>query len=128
MPRRTAAPLPPMPRPTHRYPPPAAARPAWTDALEAYIEDNLARRITLDDLGAWIQRSASFVSQHFPRYFGASPRRHVLLRRMERAKTLLQQGALVREAARQMGCYDAFHFSKVFRAHWGEPPSRFGPQ
>jgi AraC-like DNA-binding protein len=99
----------------------------WAEALTSYIETHLGEKITLEKLAEHIGRSASFVSHHFPGEFGQSPARYVLRRRMEEARIMLQSGRTVRETARRLGFYDAFHFSRTFKAFWGTPPKSWKP-
>jgi AraC-like DNA-binding protein len=95
---------------------------SWAEELERYISDHLGERITVRDLARAIRRSPSFVSHNFPGEFGASPASYVLRRRMERARELLREGHYVYRVAEMLGFYDAFHFSKSFKACYGVPP------
>lgn len=97
----------------------------WAETLEDYIEKNLPTKIGLQDLGKAIGKSTTFISHHFPSEFGQSPRQYILRRRMEEAKTMIQNGASVQEAAERLGFYDPFHFSKAFKKHWNCPPSGY---
>lgn len=99
----------------------------WVEALSSYVETHLAEKITLEKLAEHVGRSASFVSHHFPAEFGQSPRQYVLRRRMEEARTMLESGRTVRETARRLGFYDAFHFSRTFKSFWGAPPRDYRP-
>jgi len=95
---------------------------SWAEELERYISDHLAERITVRDLARVIRRSASFVSHHFPAEFGTSPANYVLRKRMELARSLLGEGDYVYRVAEKLGFYDAFHFSKSFKAYYGVSP------
>jgi AraC-like DNA-binding protein len=95
---------------------------SWAEELERYIAAHLDERITVRDLARAIRRSPSFVSHHFPEEFGASPANYVLRRRMEVARGLLSEGAYVYRVAEKLGFYDAFHFSKSFKAYYGFSP------
>lgn len=97
----------------------------WAETLQRYIEEHLAERITLDDLGRLIGRSASFVAHHFASEFGKTPRQYILERKMEYARQLLEEGLQVQQTAERLGFYDAFHFSRQFRRYWKCPPSAF---
>lgn len=97
----------------------------WAETLESFIERNLPQPVGLKDLGKAIGKSATFVARHFPDEFGQPPRQYILRRKMEEAKFMLQNGALVREAAERLGFFDAFHFSKAFKRYWKQSPSVF---
>jgi AraC-like DNA-binding protein len=97
----------------------------WADRLDASIEANLHRPPRLDQMAAVIGCSKSFVSHHFRTEFGLSPRQHIQKRRLEEARVMLENGETVQRTAERLGFYDAFHFSKAFKAHWGKPPKLF---
>jgi len=99
----------------------------WVDVLENHIELHLHEKITTERLATEIGKSASFVAHHFEREFGKTPRQYILMRRMEEAKTMLENGACVQATAERLGFYDAFHFSKTFKRFWKKPPSSFFP-
>ncbi|MCF7818546.1 MAG: PocR ligand-binding domain-containing protein [Kiritimatiellales bacterium] len=99
----------------------------WAEALEHYIENHLHEKITTEQLAEEVERSASFIAHHFENEFGQTPRQYILKRRMEEAKTLLENGATVQETAERLGFYDAFHFSKTFKRYWKQPPSTCRP-
>ena len=99
----------------------------WVEMLENYIEAHLHEKITTDQLAGEVGRSASFVAHHFESEFGKTPRQYIMKRRMEEARTLLENGASVQSTADRLGFYDAFHFSKTFKRFWKNPPSSFLP-
>ncbi|MBN1671073.1 MAG: helix-turn-helix domain-containing protein [Kiritimatiellae bacterium] len=99
----------------------------WAEKLEAYIEAHLPENLTLARLAQMIGRSPSFLSHHFPLEFGKSPRSYLLQRRMEEARIMLENGETVQGTAVRLGFYDAFHFSKTFKAYWGRPPKHYKP-
>jgi AraC-like DNA-binding protein len=100
----------------------------WVETLENHIETHLHEKITTGHLAAEIGKSVSFVAHHFEREFGKTPRQYILMRRMEEAKTMLENGASVQATAERLGFYDAFHFSKTFKRFWKKPPSGFFPR
>jgi AraC-like DNA-binding protein/ligand-binding sensor protein len=97
----------------------------WTEKLERYIEMHMNQRITLQDLAQLVDRSPSFISHHFKRELGKSPAVYINEKRMEVARQLLESGEQVKHVADLLGFYDAFHFSKVFKKHFGRPPLAF---
>ena len=98
---------------------------SWAEELEHYIAAHLEARITVGDLARAIRRSPSFVSHLFRSEFGTSPADYVRSRRMEAAREMLKTGAYVHRVAERLGFYDAFHFSKAFKAFHGFPPVKF---
>lgn len=95
-------------------------------AVRAWVEENLAGEITLDDLAA----AAGMSRFHFARAFraatGLSPWRYVTERRVARARELLLGGDLpVGTIAAAVGFATASHFSQAFRAITGEAPTAY---
>lgn len=98
---------------------------AWAEKVDHYIETRLHGKITTAQLADAISRSTSFVAHHFESEFGATPRQYILKRRMEEARTMLENGRTVQETASRLGFYDAFHFSKTFKRFWKKPPIHY---
>ncbi len=73
-----------------------------------------------------LARQASISYALFRRRFkeltGYSPHRYVNQLRMNRACLLLQQGMSVKETAYAIGMKDAYHFSRLFKQVYAEPP------
>jgi AraC-like DNA-binding protein len=97
----------------------------WSEKLEHYIETHLGRRITLNDLAQLVDRSPSFISHHFKHELGKSPAVYINEKRLAVARELLESGEQVKHVADLLGYYDAFHFSKAFKKHFGKPPLAF---
>lgn len=91
-------------------------------ALIDFVEANLHRQITLDDMA----REAAISIFHFAKRFhaatGCSPYAFVIARRMTRAMQLLRQGLSVARVAHLMGYRQMGHFRRQFIAHWGRLP------
>ena len=56
---------------------------------------------------------------------GQTPTRYLTELRIASAKRLLTAGALVKEAAEQVGLEDPYYFSRVFRRHTGMSPKQY---
>jgi AraC-like DNA-binding protein len=97
----------------------------WTQQLEHYIETHIHERITIRHLADLIHRSPSFISHYFKSELGQSPAVYIQAKRMEVARQHLLGGDQVKEVADLLGFYDAFHFSKSFKKHFGKPPLSF---
>ncbi|MDE3146787.1 MAG: helix-turn-helix transcriptional regulator [Acidobacteriota bacterium] len=78
---------------------------------------------------AAMARVASMSTAHFSRRFkaayGETPYSYLMTRRVERAKSLLRQGASVTEACMAVGCTSLGSFSTRFTALVGEAPSLY---
>lgn len=55
---------------------------------------------------------------------GVAPATWLRRRRLDLAATLLAEGLPVGTVAARLGFSDAFHLSRLYRAHFGQPPSR----
>ena len=95
----------------------------WADKAESYIGTNIGRKISIASLAKQTGYSASFIHHRFKEDFGMPPAKYILGRRMNLAKQKLLEGKSVGETASELGFYDQFHFSKVFRKYFGCPPS-----
>jgi AraC family transcriptional regulator len=110
-------------------PRPAAPRPpgrldrALLERVADLVDDRLGKQLTLGDLAA----AAGFSPFHFARAFKAStgmaPYEYVIMRRVERAKTLLLgTGRSVAQVANDVGFSNLSHFRRTFRRHTGFTP------
>jgi len=90
-----------------------------------YIDDNLNRLITLDDLAGCAGRDRWSLSKDFRVFFGTSPHRYITLRRLDRVKLLVQEGQVLSTAAIEAGFFDLSHMSRHFKKAFGLAPSRW---
>ncbi|QJI29432.1 AraC family transcriptional regulator [Pseudomonas sp. ADAK18] len=90
-----------------------------------YIDDNLDRPITLDDLAECAERDRWSLSNDFRLFYGTSPHRYLTLRRLDRVKQLVQAGRSLSEAAVEAGFFDQSHMSRHFKKNFGLSPSRW---
>jgi AraC-like DNA-binding protein len=66
----------------------------------------------------------AYFHRRFRSTFGLTPHEYMLRRRMDLARHLLGDPALrVAEVAEAVGYDNPFYFSRVFRRHFGFPPS-----
>jgi AraC family transcriptional regulator len=94
--------------------------------MTEFIDQNLSENITLEDLA----RLAGLSSYHFSRKFkadlGIAPHAYVLSRRIDRAKSLLNNSRLpLKLVAAECGFTDQSHLSRVFRKFLGVTPKNF---
>lgn len=81
------------------------------------------RPIALEELARLAGMSVPYFCSKFKSVFGLSPMECLIQHRMHRAAHLLSDRNLtVSEIARQVGYEDSFHFSKMFRKHFGVSP------
>ena len=94
------------------------------DRAAAYIENNYAEPITVDDIAAFAGVSRSWLYRGFMQRFGRSPTALLRETRLKTARTLLRGTTmLISEIAWSVGYPDALYFSRVFAASEGCSPS-----
>jgi AraC family transcriptional regulator len=94
--------------------------------LTDYVEDRLAEQITLADLAGVAQLSPFHFARAFKQSFGLPPHRYHMGRRIERAKTLLENPARsVTEIAAATGFAETSSFTVAFRRSVGMTPTDY---
>ncbi len=91
-----------------------------------HIEQNFLRLRTLDEVGLECHANKAYLCRLFRAYDHQSPYQYLLRLKINHAAECLRNpGALVEQAAQQVGFADPFHFSRVFRNVLGVSPSAF---
>lgn len=92
--------------------------------VEAFIEENLDRAITIDSMAALARLSTGHFGRAFKDSFGETPHAYVMQRRVERAKRLmLSTQEPLSQIAIACGFADQAHFSNLFRKQVGATPN-----
>ena len=96
-------------------------------AALAYIDDNIAQQITLQDVAAAAMLSPSYFSASFKRYTGYSLIDYTNAKRVRLASKLLlnDQGASISEIAMRVGFNNMSNFNRAFRKYIGCTPSEY---
>jgi AraC family transcriptional regulator len=96
-------------------------------AVVEYVEDHLATSPTLEQMAAIARLSVYHFARQFRRATGLPPHQYVILRRVERAKQLLQAGTdlSLAEVATGAGFSDQSRFSHHFKRLVGVSPGQF---
>ncbi len=91
-----------------------------------YFEDHYSEKISLDRIAENMYLSTFYISKIFKSETGDTPIRHLINIRLEKARELLEKGhsGSVQEIAAMVGYEDAYHFSKLFKKHYGITPSQ----
>ena len=90
--------------------------------LDAHAGDTT---ISMDDLEHVADHDRWQLSRDFRTALGTSPYRYGLLRRLERARALLEKGTSGAQAAAECGFSDQSHLIRQFRHAYGMTPSRW---
>lgn len=92
--------------------------------LTTFIEQRLSGPISLTQLAEVVKLSPSHFCRTFGQSYGTSPLRYVLMRRVERAKTLLLGAEMpLAEIALECAFSDQSALCRAFRRQTGESPA-----
>ena len=97
-----------------------------TKKIIAYIQEDISRKITLEDIGNLTFFSPIYCDTVFKKEVGRSIVDYVLDRRVDEAKRLLLEGDLpLAEIAEAVGFADYNYFSRVFKKRAGYSPTAY---
>lgn len=90
-----------------------------------YFEDHYNEKVSLDRIAENMYLSPFYISKIFKSETGATPIRHLINIRLEKAREILMedQNMSIQEVAACVGYDDAYHFSKLYKKHFGVSPS-----
>lgn len=91
-----------------------------------YFEDHYDEKISLDKIARNMYLSPFYISKIFKNETGDTPINHLIKIRLEKARDLLETGEApsIQKAASFVGYEDVYHFSKLFKKHYGISPSQ----
>jgi AraC-like DNA-binding protein len=105
--------------------PPKAPDTRVAHRLRELLDAHITSPLSLDAAAAALGRSVPHVVRSFSREYGLSPHAYVTGRRIDRARSLLLQGAAPAEVATMTGFYDQAHFTRNFKKHTSATPASF---
>ncbi len=93
-------------------------------AIRQYIENNYHTTLSLSQIARRFSISSPHLSAEFKRWFGVAPGKYLIEYRLREAEMLLKDNNLqIIDIAEKVGWDDVYHFSKIFKKHYGVPPS-----
>ncbi|NSW89434.1 MAG: helix-turn-helix transcriptional regulator [Firmicutes bacterium] len=96
------------------------------NTIVSYINENYMNAISLEKISRNMYLSPVYISKIFKEEIGESPINYLIKVRLSKALKLLEEGNLpVKAVAKSVGYDDVYHFSKLFKKYYGNPPSRF---
>jgi AraC-like DNA-binding protein len=94
--------------------------------LVAWLSENLAASISVDDMAARVALSGSHLRRVFRAEFGVGPSQYFQELRMREARRLLRESALpIKAISSQLGFNDLAHFYRSFRKHTEMAPADY---
>lgn len=94
--------------------------------LRYYIDDRLGERITLEALAGEVNFSKAYFIKQFTLLFDMPPMRFINLRRVARAKQLIEQTELpLSDIAQKCGFASLHYFSRIFKSFEGISPNEY---
>ena len=92
----------------------------------SYINTNLFRNITVDDLTKILGITQPYLYNIFISKCGISPKKYIINQKLSKAKQLLTETDMsISEIAASVGYTDAMNFSKLFKQNIGCSPKAF---
>lgn len=95
------------------------------DRILLFVEQNLSRKITLEDTARIFFVSKSTINRVFQKRMGTSFYKHVTQRRLITAKEQLLSGTPLERIGRQVGFSDYPTFYRAFKGEYGVSPKQF---
>jgi AraC-like DNA-binding protein len=90
-----------------------------------YLAAHLHRSITSRELESVAGIDRWGLARQFRAACGTSPHRYLVMRRLDRARSLIVAGSSLAEAAAEAGFADQSHMSRHFKRAYGLPPGRW---
>ncbi|USD62921.1 helix-turn-helix transcriptional regulator [Vibrio sp. SCSIO 43140] len=99
------------------------------DRVDAYIAENIASNISVDDLADLLGCSKFYFLREFKKLAGVTPYQYLVSQRLEQAKQRLSAGSVnIAVTAQELGFNDQSHLTRAFKAHFGVTPGQFVKQ
>jgi AraC-like DNA-binding protein len=111
--------------------PSAARRPASPSCAIAverarqFLVAHLDRTVASAELEIVAGLDRYQLARHFRTLLGTSPYRYLVMRRLDRARTLIREGHAIGDAAYASGFADQSHMTRQFKQAFGLPPGRW---
>ena len=93
--------------------------------VREYLEAHFARAVSLAELATLARVSPFHLIRQFRRRYGLPPYMFLEFIRVQRARTMLQQGARVSDVAFATGFSDQSHLTRRFKRVVGIPPGKY---
>lgn len=100
--------------------------PMYADDILHYLQQNICRKVTMEDLSRIFHLSPSHISRIFMNTYHTSPIHYLIYCRMRQARTyILDQHLSAREIASRLAFHNTNHFIQTFEKFYGCHPDRY---
>lgn len=104
----------------------ALSLPSTVQEIRSYLDENYAKRITLDDLANQFFLSPCYIQKIFKRYTNQSPTEYLIYLRIAKAKELMRSTHLpLNEVALAVGIDSYSYFIRLFKKYEGMTPREY---
>ena len=94
-----------------------------------YMEQNLSRNVTVEEIADVCGLNRSYFSKLFRESMGCPPQEFLIRMRLARATELMRAGEMsIGEVAARCGYPNQLHFSRAFKKRYGVPPREWRSQ
>lgn len=90
-----------------------------------YLQDNSSRTVRSGELEQVTGLDRFTLSRQFRRFFGTSPHRYLIMRRLDEARHLIARGRPLADIAATVGFADQSHLTRHFKKSFGVTPGRW---
>lgn len=90
-----------------------------------FLHDNMARTVRSTELEQVTGLDRFALSRQFRSFFGTSPHRYLIMRRLDRARHLIARGLALADIAAAVGFADQSHLTRHFKRSFGVTPGRW---
>ncbi len=90
-----------------------------------FLDANVRKVVSSAELEAVAGLSRYAVARHFRACLGTSPYRYLVMRRLDRVRSLIRRGAALADAALSCGFADQSHMTRHFKKAYGMSPGRW---
>lgn len=95
------------------------------DHVIEYIEEHISEQISVEELARLVFLHPNYFIGYFKNIVGYAPTQYINIRKLERAKTLLENADIqISEVAHQVGLQNHY-LSRIFKQHTGLTPKRY---
>ncbi|WP_248738969.1 helix-turn-helix transcriptional regulator [Pseudomonas sp. MWU12-2029] len=90
-----------------------------------FIRQHCTDLLSLDDICAAAELSASYLIRAFKQHFGMTPHAFLVNQRIQFARECLRRGQLIADVALEAGFADQAHFQRAFKQHLAATPGQY---